>query len=1339
MDGEGQGMIERITVLVVGGGKGGQSFVDLLSRSRIVRILAVVDIDPQAPGVKLARVLGIPVDNDYRKYLSSPELNEIINVTGSDEVQRDLLTNVPPHVKIIDGYSGKFIWSLLEEQRGLEHLLRENEERFRIIFDTALDPIFIKDSNGRYLLVNRAMERLLGSSLSEIIGKTDEELFGAETGKHILKSDADVLLGEIVEEEDTKPIRGVLKTFNTIKVPIWSSLGKVVGLCGIERDVTERKHMEEDLRQSETKYRELFENASDMIFTVDLSGCITSGNRAVYTGLGYSADEFLTKSMFDILVPESAPEVAAMLQKAAAEQSDLAELQPWYFELLRKDGVRIEAEIRTRLIWQNGRITGIQGIARDITERRRAEEILKESERLQKATIESTADGILVVGTDGKVLLSNRRFAEMWRIPEEMAASANNEELITFVLSQLQDPQGFLAKTRELLGADRECLDFVYFSDRRVFERYSSPMIKEGRLSGRVWSFRDITERKTMEENLRIAQRQMKDIIEFLPDPTFVIANNGIVIAWNQAMEEMTGVKKGEILGKGDFVYAVPFYGEARPIVVDCIFGQEDAVRKNYASLEKRGNKFYAEAQAPRLYSGRGAYVAATASPLFDDKGIVIGAIESIRDITQQKKDEQDLWEARKYLENMFQYANAPIIVWDPNFIVSRFNQAAEFITGYAAAEIIGRELHMLFPETSRQDSLDKIARTVGGEYWISVEIPIRRKDGGIRTLLWNSANIYAEGSDKLLVTIAQGTDITERKKMEEALRKAHDELEARVQERTAELMKSNDLLNAEVGERKRAEALLLESKKQAEAANRIKSAFLANMSHEIRTPLNAITGFSELLESTALDYVQKDYVSVIRESGNILLALINDILDLSKIEAGEMHLEHIDFDLEYLIRSVIKINSPKLEGKSIELFCAIDEHMPKNFKGDPTRVRQILINLLSNAIKFTEEGSITISVRPLDPAAAKDTFRIIEFSVRDTGIGISAEKHERIFDAFEQADTSTTRKYGGTGLGLTICKGFVEMMGGAIRVVSEPGKGSEFIFTVRLEETMPIVDKEIAPVRLEELRDKKVLIVDDSETARRVIEDYCLDLGMNILFKAASANVAWEWLMTQTGLPDIIISDIVMQGMSGYDFASSVREDGKFKHIKMIAVTTDIRPGAAKKAQMAGFDAYLPKPVIKGDFARIVQTTLGDNRRNKKEEQIVTRHMAEELACKGFKILLAEDNAVNQKLLQIVLKNLGCDADIASNGQIAVEKARSNRYDLVLMDLQMPVMGGCEATRIIRAEIDQTMPIIALTAAAMKEDEENSLAAGMNDYITKPVELHKLKEKIIQWGKRSV
>jgi signal transduction histidine kinase/CheY-like chemotaxis protein len=614
----------------------------------------------------------------------------------------------------------------------------------------------------------------------------------------------------------------------------------------------------------------------------------------------------------------------------------------------------------------------------------------------------------------------------------------------------------------------------------------------------------------------------------------------------------------------------------------------------------------------------------------------------------------------------------------------------------------------------------------------------LRRKDGSkfeaeIRTrLIWNGGQ----------VTGVQGIarDITERKKMEEALLRAHDELEARVQDRTGELMKANELLNIEIGERKRAEQLLLESKKQAEAANKVKSAFLANMSHEIRTPLNAITGFSELLEHTRLDYVQNDYVSVIRESGKILLSLINDILDLSKIEAGEMHLEHIDFDLEYLIRSVIKINSPKLQGKKVELFCSIDEHMPKNFKGDPTRVRQVLINVLSNAIKFTREGSITISVRPEEAGGVpKDKFRMLEFSVRDTGIGIPPEKHERIFDAFEQADTSTTRKYGGTGLGLTICKGFVELMGGRMRVVSEPGKGSEFVFTVRLEEAEPIVNIDIVPVRLEELREKKVLIIDNSESARSVIEDYCIDIGMVVLFKAASADVAWEWLISRSAAPDIIISDIVMPGMSGFDFARNVREDERLKNIMMISISTDIRPGAAKKAQDAGFDAYLPKPVMKGDFIRIMQTTWGDKRRDKEGRQIVTRHLAEELACKGFRILLVEDNAVNQKLLQIVLKNLGCETDLASNGLIAVEKVRANRYDLVFMDLQMPVMGGCDATRIIRSEIDKTVPIIALTAAVMKEDEVASLAAGMNDYVTKPVELHKLKEKIMQWGKRSV
>lgn len=685
----------------------------------------------------------------------------------------------------------------------------------------------------------------------------------------------------------------------------------------------------------------------------------------------------------------------------------------------------------------------------------------------------------------------------------------------------------------------------------------------------------------------------LRDSIDFLPDATFVIADNGIVIAWNRAIEEMTGVKKEDIVGKGDHVYAVPFYGEPRPMVIDFIFGHGSEVKDKYIVIEKKGEGFYAEAFTPYLYGGKGAFLAVSASPLFNDQRMIIGAIESIRDITKHKK-------------------------------------------------------------------------------------------------------------------------------MEEALRAAHEEMEVQVQKRTAELEKV---------------------KKEAEAASIIKSAFLANMSHEIRTPLNAITGFSELLEKTPLDYVQKDYVSVIWESSQMLLALINNILDLSKIEAGEMHLEYIDFDLEYLIRGVIKMNGPKLEGKNVELFCAMDETMPKNFKGDPTRIRQILLNLLSNAIKFTEQGSIKIAVWLREPEGKKeDKIRTVAISVKDTGIGIPNHMHQSIFGAFEQADFSTTRKYGGTGLGLTISRFFVEMMGGKIWVESEPGKGSEFFVTLKLEEASPAATKDIIPLKTEELKGKTVIIVDDSESALRILEDYCSEFGMVVLLKAQSCHEALQWLAEHTELPDIVIADIIMQGISGYDLAKKIKSDNKTRDSKMIAVTADVRPGGAKKAQDAGFDAFLPKPIIKGDFIRILQTTMGDRRPDKNEGgQIVTRHLAEELACKGVRVLVAEDNVVNQKFLKIVLKNMGCEVDLALNGRIAVEKVRSRSYDLVLMDLQMPVMGGCEAVRIIRSEISQTLPIVAVTAAAMKEDEEKSRAAGMNDYLTKPVELHKLKEKIMQWSKRTI
>jgi polar amino acid transport system substrate-binding protein len=508
-------------------------------------------------------------------------------------------------------------------------------------------------------------------------------------------------------------------------------------------------------------------------------------------------------------------------------------------------------------------------------------------------------------------------------------------------------------------------------------------------------------------------------------------------------------------------------------------------------------------------------------------------------------------------------------------------------------------------------------------------------------------------------------------------------------------------------------------AKESAEAATAEKSSFLANMSHEIRTPMNAIIGMTYLMKQTELTPSQSDYVKKIENSSNALLGIINDILDFSKIEAGKLEIEYIDFDLHQVIENVTTLVELKAYDKNLEFIISYDHSMNTRLHGDPLRLGQVLTNLANNAIKFTKEGEVGIYIKKLDD----NRFR---FEVRDTGIGLSEDQKSRLFKSFSQADTSTTRKYGGTGLGLAISKQLVEMMGGEIWVESELGKGSSFIFEVDLKE------QAIKSEELKKFSNKRVLIVDDTPSWQMILSRHLK--GFNIAVTVASSGEEALSKLSDEGVFDLILMDWKMPNMDGIEAAKLIKERYSDAPPTIIMVSSYRQDSIVSAAKEQGVDVFLQKPINPTLLYQVIMDVFGEGIKQEYRESVSGSSLKKELTTlRGSKILLVEDNAMNQEIIRGMLKDSGMEIDEAVNGEEAVKKWRSNSYELILMDIQMPVMDGYEATKIIRAE-DKEMPIIALTANAMASDVKRTKDAGMNEHLNKPIDVEKLFATLLKY-----
>jgi PAS domain S-box-containing protein len=921
----------------------------------------------------------------------------------------------------------------------------------------------------------------------------------------------------------------------------------------------------------------------------------------------------------------------------------------------------------------------LHGLVSDITERKQAEEALRHNEERYRALVTATSQIVWKANPQGEVE-DNHAWGVFTGLSDQEAKgwgwikSVHPED-------QERTIAGWSNAVNTHSPYETEFRIRRHDGAYRWFTIRGVPVLEpDGRVREWIGTATDIDERRQAEQARRESEERFRATFENAGVGMALVDMQGHPLKSNPALRQMLGYSEEELtrMAFTEFTY-----------LDDCeldwgLYRELTAGKRDKYDIEKR-----------YLKKGGGVlWGLLTVSLVKDKEGRPDYAVGMVQDITERKKAEMYLKASEQRYRRFVERNAAGVFrtTWEGKFL--ECNDALLRVFGFdSAEEVKGRPVPDLYSDPAdRQSILDHLRRekTVSGR-----EIRIKRKDRSTGWCLANFTLAEEEGGGIIEGTIL---DITERKRAEEAMRKA---------------------------------------KEAAEAANRAKSQFLANMSHEIRTPMNGVIGMAGLLLDTELTPEQQQYAEIVRTSGEALLVVINDILDFSKIEARKLSLEITNFDLCSVIEHAVGVLASKASEKGLELTCELEPGTPRLVRGDPDRLRQVLLNLLGNAVKFTPQGEVAIRVR----REAEDEHRAtLHFTVRDTGIGFAQERASALFEPFVQADGSSTRRYGGTGLGLAISKQLVEMMGGQIGVESEPGKGSTFWFTAVLEKqpgTSPS-----SPPMPPRLRNSRVLVVDDNATNRALVSKLLRSWGCRPE-EAADGNCALAILRLAAQGADpfrLALLDMSMPAMNGEELGRRIAADPQLKPTALVLMTGFHRRRHSdwEHLQAIGFTGHIGKPIWEHSLRKaLLPLEVNPSEAASPPNQMPLPLGADRGNGHG-RILVVEDNVTNQAVAVAILHKLGYSADLVPDGQEALRALRQFDYDAVLMDCEMPEMDGYETTRRIRAHATGTrnpqIPIIALTADAISGDREKCLQVGMNDYLAKPVEPRQLAAVLEKW-----